>query len=158
MTGSVSEMTLALGDHVRLKTLDANHYQSLTESDLQILHAREAVDGVVFSIRNLRTGALVASTSGSLDEFMIELVIDDTFSPKVASQRNAPKGTERAVSTPGWRKLRAALRAATREGTLVSTNMPGVENSPVIGLLDGYKVLKVWSSALESLEALEAVV
>jgi hypothetical protein len=143
-------LKLAVGDHVRLASHLANQHPSYHTSPAFLGLAHEPVDGLVLSIRDVKTGKLIAVTSGALDGHVIELVYDATFNPKVASPRNSPKGVERPTSSPVWQNLRKALRKEAGDGRLFST--AGKENLPFARMLDGWKVVKVRSEHLVSLE------
>lgn len=157
MTEQASQITLAIGDHVRLKTRDANQYQSYQISGSQVAFMREPADGLILSIRDLRTGTLVKETSGELGGYVFELVFDNTFSPKYASTRNAPRTADRPTATPGWNRLRATLREMAGKDELLSTATPGFFTDGVLSkMLDGWKVIKVRAEELVSLEKPEA--
>ena len=152
MTEQTTDITLAVGDHVRLKSRAANQHQSfqLTRDELSTQY--EPVDGIVLSIREIATGRLLAETSGDLDSYVIELLNERTFSPRYASQRNAPRGTDHPTAAPAWTRLRQALRQAADSGTLYSSTMPTLlTDSPLAKLLDGWKVLRVRSRDIEQI-------
>ena len=144
---------IAVGEHVRLKTFLANLHQTYQVNDSQLAFRREAVNGLVMSIRDIKTGHLVAATDGKTQGYVFELLFDNTFSSRYASIRNAPRNVERATATPAWQRIRETLRELATKEELVSTSTPGfMIDSPFSKLLDGWKVVKVRADELESLE------
>ena len=149
-------LVLAVGDHVRLKTRDTNQHTAYGAEAADPTMFHDAVDGIVFSIRNVKTGALVTKTTGKLTDHVFELVYIRTFSPRYASLRNAPRGADDPTMTAGWKRLRATLRKAAEEGKIFSTaSNELLEGSPLAGMLDGWKVVKIWSEQIDSLEKAE---
>ena len=145
-------LVLAVGDHIRLKMRDLNRHQAYRAIAGETT-VHESVDGIILSIRNVSTGQLVARTKGALDQFVIEVIHNRTFNSRYASLRNAARGVEDPIATPGWKKLRAVLRKSAEESKLFSTASPELLTaSPLASLLDGWKVIKVWSRDIESLE------
>lgn len=145
-TGTV----LAVGDHVRLKSRAANQHQSfqLTRDELSTQY--EPVDGIILSIRDIATGRLLPRTEGYLEQYVIELLNERTFSVRYASQRNAPRGTDHPSAAPAWNRLRDALRQSAENGVLYSSGLPTLfTDSPLAKLLDGWKVLRVRTSEIE---------
>jgi hypothetical protein len=140
----------AIGDHVRLASYMANTHPSYLAAGSHIAMAREAVDGLVLSIRELRTGKLSLATVGAPDNYIIEIVYDATFNPRYASPKNAPKTVERAVGSPLWQRLRDTMRKEASEGRTYCTAQGA--DSPYDKLIDGWKVVKVRSSEVVSLE------
>jgi hypothetical protein len=152
-----TELTLAVGDHVRLKARIANQHQSfqLTRDEMATQH--EPVDGIVLSIREIGSGKLVRETDGPLDAYVIELLNERTFSARFASTRNAPRGTDHPTAAPSWDRLRRALNDAALQGVLYSSTMPALfTESPLAKLLDGWKVLRVRSCDFELLDRLRS--
>lgn len=145
---------LAIGDHVRMRSRMSNEHQSYqVTSEMQVAFAREPMDGLVLSIRDISTGKLIRATTGQTDEYVVELLIDNTFNPKMASPRNAPRTAERVTAAPAWRRMRATLRDLAEKGQILSTNDADLQTeSPLAKQLDGWKIIKVRSSDLSSLE------
>lgn len=146
-------MTFAVGDHVRLKHSLANEHQSYQIANKQIAFMRESIDGLILSIRDISTGKLMSSTTGELTDYVIELLYDNTFSAKFASLKNAPRTAERPTAAPAWRRMQAILRDMAAKGELLSTSSPDfLQNSPLTKMLDGWKVIKVRSHEISTLE------
>jgi len=144
---------LAVGDYIRLKKRELNSHQAYRAGVGEMSSFHEAVDGIILSIRNVHTGHLIDKTKGALDQYVVEVVYNRTFNARYASLRNAARGVEDPTTTPGWRKLRAVLRKSTEDGKLFSTASPALlTDSPLASLLDGWKIVKVWSQDLETLE------
>lgn len=149
-------LTLAVGDHVRLRSRDGNQHQSYRTSAAEVTTYREAIDGLVLSIRDVKSGQLVAASAGDITNYVVELVYTRSFNPRFASTRNAPRGVDDPTTTGAYRKLRATLRKDAAAGTFYSTATPNLQTSgPLATLLDGWKVVKVWSDNLENLEKAE---
>ena len=144
---------LAVGDYVRLKTRDGNQHISYKAGAGEVTSYREPIDGLILSIRDVKSGKLVPATERSIDQYVVELVYTRTFNTRFASLRNAPRGTDDPTSTAGWKRLRATLRKAVEEGNLYSTAVPDLlTNSPLASLLDGWKVVKIWAQEMVNLE------
>lgn len=144
---------LAIGDHIRLKARDNNQYQAYRSGADATVIFHEPVDGLVLSIREVRSGKLKEKTHGALDQYVFEIVYSRTFNPRYASLRNAARGMEDPTATNGWKKLRAMLRKSAEEGKLYSAASPELlTDSPLASLLDGWEVVKLWSHEIESLE------
>ncbi len=137
---------LAVGDHVRLKARVANLHKSFQVTGSEVASNYEPVDGLIFSIRNIGSGDLVAQAEGDLSNFVIELLINRTFNTKVASAKNAPRTSERETATPAYRRVRKALRDAAAAGQFFTSIKPeSYLSSPLAKQLDGWKIIKVWS-------------
>ncbi|MHB9131373.1 MAG: hypothetical protein ACYDBB_09825 [Armatimonadota bacterium] len=151
------QITLAVGDYVRLKSYTANENKSAEVTNNRSISAYAPIDGLVLSIREVRSGRMVDKAKGEPSDFVVEVVVDASFSTRYASLRNAPRGSDRPALTPTWRQLSVHLRALAEKGQLFSTATPEqLAGSPLGKVLDGWKVLKVWSHELESMEQPEA--
>lgn len=149
----VAQQVLSVGDHIRLKTRAANQHGTYNIEDAQVAYSLEPADGLVLSIRDIRSGKLQPKTTDDLDNYVIEMVFDNTFSSKYASTKNAPRTADRASATPLWRAIRTALRQTAEKGELLSTSTPDFFNEgPLAKKLDGWKVIKVHSMEIASLE------
>lgn len=144
---------LAVGDHVRLGSRATNQHQAFQASHAHGTSYHEPVEGLILSIRDIKTGHLLDKVSGHVGDCVIELLYDNTFNTKYASLRNAPRGSERPTSTPTWQRMRALLREGAEKGQLYTTSIPAsLSDSPLAKLLDGWKVVKIHASAMENLE------
>lgn len=154
MAQQISADVIGIGDHVRLKSRAVNQHQSSRLAESESATVLEPVEGLVFSIRDIHSGHLVRQAEGTLENYVIEMVYDHTFSTRYASQRNAPRGgTEGPSATASWKRLRAALRGAAERGQFYSTGTTSLLNeSPLAALLDGWKVVKIRSNGFEVLE------
>ena len=157
MTEQMPKQTLTIGDRVRLKSRMANEYLSMRDANGEMASAREPMEGMVFSIRDVATGRLVAEATGDLTQYVIEIVYDHTFNARYASLRNAPRGSDSIYGTPGWKKMQAALRAAAQKGELFATGMMKAADPTILSLLDGWKVVKIWSKDIVNLQKPEPV-
>jgi hypothetical protein len=143
----------AVGDHIRMKNRLSNEHQSYQTTSTSVAFVREAVDGLVFSAREIATGRLVPVTSGNPEQYIFEILIDNTFNPKFASTRNAPRTAEKATGTPSWRRMRATLHEMGKNGQLLATSSPDFHaNNPLDKVLDGWKIIKVLAKDLSTLE------
>lgn len=146
-------MTVSVGDHVRLTTRADNQHQSYQINSSQVAFLREPADGLILSIRDISTGNLIASTKERMDKYVVELIFDNTFNPRYASLRNVARTIERVTAAPSWRRMQVILRDMAGKGQLISTAAPNfVADGPQAKLLDGWKVIKVYSNELTSLE------
>ena len=116
---------------------------------------RESIGGLICSIRDVRTGALVSTASGDLSHYLLEIVPDRCFQSRFASDRNSggPRGPESVTANPVWRELRHELREATRRGELPSHASGGLDRPPFAGLLDGWRLLRARANHVEPLES-----
>lgn len=137
---------LAIGDHVRLKARVANQHKSFQVTGSEVASNYEPVDGLVFSIRDIATGDLVAATASDPSNYVIELLINRTFNTKFASMKNAPRTSEQESATPAYKKVRKGLRDAANAGQFFTSIDPASYiTSPLAKQLDGWKIIKVWS-------------
>ena len=159
MAQQISVEVLEIGDHVRLKSRAVNQHFSAQLDKSESATALEPIEGLVFSIREINSGHLVNQTAGTLEDYVIEMVFDHTFNTRYASARNAPRGsTESPSTTANWKRLRSALRSAAERGQLFSTDTPTLmTDSPLVTLLDGWKIVKIHSTGVEKLEKPEPV-
>jgi len=149
----VTAPVLAIGDHIRLKTRAANQHGTYNIEDAQVAYSLEPADGLVLSIRDISSGQLLPTTKGSLDNYVIEMVFDNTFNSKYASTKNAPRSVDRVTATPLWRVIRTTLKETAARGELLSTSTPNFfSEGPLATKLDGWKVIKVHSMEVTLLE------
>jgi len=159
MAQYISPEIPGVGDHVRLKSRAVNRHQSFRLATSESATVLEPVEGLILSIRNITSGQLVKQAEGNLDDYVMEIIYDHTFSTRYASLRNAPRGADIPTATASWKRLRAALRSAADQGQFYSTSTPNLlTDSPLAALLDGWKVIKVRSTNIENLEKPEPVV
>ncbi len=125
MTEQISQDVLGIGDHVRLQSRAVNSHQSYQLADSESATVLEPVEGLILSIREIDSGQLVRQAQGTLEKYVIEMIFDHTFNTRYASLRNAPRGsTESPVNTPGWKRLRAALKTAADRGQFFPPTHP----------------------------------
>ncbi|HEX2951760.1 MAG TPA: hypothetical protein VHV83_19670 [Armatimonadota bacterium] len=157
MAEQESAKVFAVGDHIRLKDRVANSYPAYQITDTQVAFSRVPADGLVLSIREISTGRLVTETTENVDKYIIEVLYDNTFNPRYASSRNAPRTAERATATPAWNRIRHILKGMAEKGELMATGSPTFfTDSPLSKLLDGWKVIKVNSVDITNLDAPKA--
>jgi hypothetical protein len=145
--------SLAIGDQVRLTMRAANMHQSYKVIDQAVAPDREPVDGIIFAIRDISKGTLVASTEGDFDNYVIEILFDRTFNPRYADYSNAPKTVDRPSSAPRYIGVKKALKDAAEKGVFYSTsNQELWADSPLVKHLKGWKIIKVRSNEIETME------
>jgi hypothetical protein len=144
---------VAIGDAVRIPAEERNLIGRYDPAAAQDGRGREGIEGVVCSVREIRTGKLVPKTSGDLSDFVLEVVHSQTFRLHYASDRNTggPRGPEDFRENPVWQTLRAALREMAASKKLVSTAGGGMAEEPLRSLLDGWRVVKVKAQHVEGM-------
>ena len=153
MQKAAPPVNYAIGDYIRLKSRMVNQHQSYQITDPLAGYQREPADGLILSIRDINTGKYVGKTSGDLLDYVIEIIYDSTFNSRYASTRNAPRTIDRSQATPAWRQLRLRLRKLAEKEDFMATAAPGfLRDGPLAKSLDGWKVLKLHSEEITSLE------
>jgi hypothetical protein len=104
----------------------------------------------VASIRDIRSGELVAMATGDLGQYVFEVIHVDSFRPGFGSTRNAagadtPGGL---TASPAWKTLRKKLRDTAKKGKLVSHAAGTLDKEITAGLLDGWRASKVRATDL----------
>lgn len=147
--------TIAIGDQVRVPLQAANAFPgySLPREPGEFLS--EPIEGLVCSIREVSTGQLTAVASGRLDQFVFEILHSRTFNPRFSSEHNV--GGAR-VARPvqeydRWKRLRQRLRESAEKGQLLSHASQGLVKEVLGTMLQGWRVTKVRTDAIESMEA-----
>jgi len=147
------QTAVAVGDAVRLP---AEAHNQISRYDPKLApggRSTEAIEGIVCSIRDIRSGKLVAKTKGDLAGFVLEILHAQTFRLQYSSERNvagaAPSGIP--AQNPLWSRLRALLQEMAARGELVSVSSGGLSQDPFASLLDGWRVVKVKAEAIEPL-------
>jgi len=150
-TATPGPPAVAIGDHVRLPAGVENeciNYRQETRAEVRV----NPTQGIVLSIRDIKSGQLVAVAAGDTSQYLFELLQDRTFLPGFSSDHNAGKGVTRVGENPAWARLRGALRQKTGRGELANQATTLTHQPPVASVLDGWRMVKVRARALESLE------
>jgi len=142
---------VGVGDAVRMPTEVSNtfrHYDPRQE--ISGLGAG-VVEGLVWSIREVASGKLVAKTSGALSRYVLEVLHDRTFHPQFSGNINSggPKGSTVASENPKWVRIRALLQEMAKSGKLVSQASGGLTAEPFVTMLDGWRVVKLHAEVVE---------
>ena len=142
---------VSVGDAVRMPTEASNtfvHYDPRTEISGR---GAGAIEGLVWSVRDVSSGKLVAKTSGPLSRYVLEVLHDRTFHPQFSGNINSggPKGPVLANENPKWNRIRTLLREMAKGGNLVSQASGGLNVEPFLSLLDGWRVVKLHADLVE---------
>jgi len=145
--------SVAIGDAVRIPAEERNLIGRYDPRAAQDGRSGEGIEGVVCSVREIKTGKLVAKTTGNLSDYVLEVMHSQTFRLHYGSDRNTggPRGPEDFRDNPVWQRLRAALREMAASKRLVSTSGGGLSEEPLRSLLDGWRVVKVKAEHVEAL-------
>jgi len=147
--------TIGIGDHVRLPAGVPNEvvaYQLQTRQEGR----SNPIQGIVLSIRDVRSGQLVAVAAGDPGQYLFEVLQDRSFQPGFASDHNVGgKGIPHITANPLWVRLRTALRQKTGRGELGNQATGYMNTPPVTGVLDGWRLVKVRARSLENLDQTE---
>lgn len=143
--------TYAIGDHVRLPVGVENEVVNYRLSSRQEGRANP-IQGLLLSIRDIKTGQLVAVAAGDPGQYVFEVLQDRSFQAGFASDHNVAKGAVRVSDNPVWNRLRSAMRQKTSRGELGSQATGLMNQSPINTTLDGWRMVKVRSRAIENVE------
>lgn len=105
----------------------------------------DALEGVVCSIRDIRTGKLAAKTTKPLEQYVIEVLQHRTFRGEFSSARNAggPRGPAMIALNPAWQRVRTLLQQMAARKELVSLSSGTLAAQLFDPLLDGWRVTKI---------------
>jgi len=142
---------IAIGDHVRLPPEAENEYQHYRLQSRQEGRINP-VQGIVLAIREIKTGEPVPVAAGDPGQYVFELLHDRTFQTGFSSDHNVGKGVPRLADNPVWVRLRSALRQKVGRGELGSQATGFMQVPPLATLLDGWRMIKVHTRAIERLE------
>ena len=144
--------TVAVGDVVRFSGGVHNQISRYDATLSRDGRGAEAVEGVVCSIRSISTGKLVGNTRGEVSGYVLEIVHHQTFRLHYGSDRNTggPRGPEDVRNNPTWTRLRELLTGMAAKKNYVSTASGGLDEEPMLSLLDGWRVVKVKAEHVQS--------
>ena len=145
--------SVAIGDAVRIPAQERNLIGRYDPRSSQDGRGGEGIEGVVCSVREIKTGRLVPKTSGDLSDYVLEVVHSQTFRLHYGSDRNTggPRGPEDFRENPVWQRLRVALREMAADKKLVSISVGAMWGEPLRSLLDGWRVVKVKAQHVEAM-------
>jgi hypothetical protein len=144
---------VAVGDGVRLPVETPNLISRYDPKLALGARGAEGIEGIVCSIRDIRTGKLVAKTRGDLTGFVLEILHTQTFGPQYSSERNTAgaSGSSAPSDSPVWLKLRGVLQELASRRELVSASAGVLSREPFAELLDGWRVVKMKAEAVDPL-------
>jgi|WetSurMetagenome_2_1015567.scaffolds.fasta_scaffold410476_2 hypothetical protein len=145
---------LAPGDAVRLSLRVHNRFSGYDPRQKREDSTSRQIEGIILAIREIATGKLAALASGDFSQYVLEVIHNRSFDPSFASTQNAGKVIpgERGRISPLWQKVQQAIKQMAKEHKLVSISGGGFSGSPISGLLDGFRVVKVRADEIEALE------
>jgi hypothetical protein len=116
--------------------------------------AAETIEGLVCSVRTIKTGRLVAKTRGDLSAYVLEIIHSETFERHVGTSRNSSGvlGPARLKQSPVWRRAQEILREAASKKQLLSAASGGLSDEPYKSLLGGWRVVKVKAEVVEAVD------
>jgi hypothetical protein len=146
--------SISVGDQVRVPLEVDNAYAGYQMPVEQKRAMEEPVEGLVCSIRHVPTGKLVKTASGAMDEYVFEILHSRSFNPRFSSDYNVGKSkVPRLVQEyETWSAVRTALRELAAKGELLSDARGELAKQALAPNLDGWRVVKMRSSVIESLE------
>ncbi len=143
---------VAVGDAVKLPAEARNLIGRYDPSTARRVLGAESVEGLVCSIRTIKTGKLVAKTRGDLSRYVLEVIHSETFRRGPPFQSADAPGAARPMESPLWQRLRALLQEAAGKKQLLSVASGGLSEEPYKSLLDGWRVVKVKAALVEAVD------
>jgi len=142
---------VGVGDAVRMPTEVSNTFMHYDPRREIIGRGANAIEGLIWSIREVATGKLVATTHGPLSGYVLEVLHDRTFHPQFSGNINSggPKGPTAASENPKWAQIRSLLKEMAKRGKFVSQASGGLNAQPFAALLDGWRVVKLHADVVE---------
>jgi len=150
-----SKVSLSVGDEVRVPAGAPNLFSRYTLPTGSWQRSAPLIQGIICSIRHLPTGRLVAKTTLAINQYVLEVLHDQSFQEGFASAGNAASAgrpSDRITQNPLWQRVRQSLADLAAQGQLVSQAAGTLYSSPVASLLDGWRVVKVWAEQIEPAE------
>lgn len=141
---------VSVGEGVRLPLNEVNDYVP----SHAIPTGSEAVtaEGLICAIRHIARGEYVATAAGNLRQYVVEILINQSFHPAYASPSNVGEhSTRRIQDNPVWRAVRDRLVALRNQGELPAGGL-AVLSGPLKDLVDNWRIVKIRARALQPLE------
>jgi len=134
--------TPAIGDEVRVPAEVRNEHANYEHAP-DAEGAREPIDGLVISIREISSGHHVKVAAGESRNYVFDLLQSQTFDPRFASKSNSQGVTAgRIEEGSAYLEVQAALRRRTVQAR--ETNAENLlHEPPLAGLLDGWRLVRV---------------
>lgn len=145
--------SVAVGDEVRLPVELPNQIRHYDPREEFLGRSGDGIEGIVYSIREIATGKLVAKTQGPLEKYVLEVLHDRTFHLQYSSARNTggPKGASEVHDNQNWMRIREALRQMASRSELASQSPDRIRGDLFSSLLDGWRVVKLRANLVEVL-------
>jgi len=146
--------SISVGDQVRVPLEVENAYAGYQLPTDRRRTMGEPIEGLVCSIRNVSTGQLVNTASGDMNDYVFEILHSRSFNPRFASEHNVggSKAPRLVQEYESWSKVRQALRDLAARGELLSDARGELAKQALAPHLDGWRVVKMRSAVIESLE------
>lgn len=146
--------SISVGDQVRVPLEAENAYVGYQIPADRRRATGEPIEGLVCSIRNVSTGQLVKTASGNMSDYVFEILHSHSFSPRFASEHNVggSKAPRLVQEYETWLKVRQALRDLAAKGELLSDARGELAEQVLAPHLDGWRLVKMRSAVMESLE------
>jgi len=147
--------TIAVGDQIRIPLQTSNLYSNYGQPRETGQFPTEPIEGLVCSIRDVRTGELMPTATGNFDQYVFELLHSRTFHPRFSSDQNVGGArVPRPVQEyDRWKRVRQALRDATQRGERFSHSTGKLPQEVLDQMLQGWRLVKVRSAVVESVES-----
>jgi hypothetical protein len=141
---------VAVGDAVKLPIDARNLIDRYDPSAARGARSAEAVEGIVCSIRTIKTGRLVAKTRGDLSGYVLEIIHSETFRRHASpTERAGAPAITGLTQSPVWQRMRELLEKAVGAKELPSAASGGLSVEPYRSLLNGWRVVKVKAELVE---------
>lgn len=154
-SSSRGRVTPAIGDEVRVPAEVRNEHTNYEHAP-GAEGAREPIDGLVVSIREISSGHHVKVAAGEPRNYVFDLLHLQTFDPRFASKANSQGVTVGRIedgSTYG--EVQAALRHRTVQSK--ETNAESLlREPPLADLLDGWRLVRVCAAEVQVKEPRQA--
>lgn len=146
--------TPAVGDHVRVPAKARNEfarYGCLPSAG----GAREPVDGLIVSIREISSGKPVKVAAGDPRRYVFELLHMQTFDPRVSSQGNSQGAAAgRIRDSLTFAQVQQALRERARRSAPIGVH-DMLSQPPFSDLLDGWRLMRFCCAQVNVLASAE---
>jgi hypothetical protein len=140
--------TPAVGDEVRVPAETRNEFVGYEHAP-SAEGAREPLDGLVVSIREISSGQLLKVAAGDARHYVFDLVRNDTFDPRVSSKRNSQGVIAgRFHDSAVFRELQQALRQHAGK-TAATAAVDMLAQPPFSDMLDGWRLVRVHAARVE---------
>lgn len=145
---------VSVGDEVQVPLESRNEYQGYDVFPHQVGSPGQLIHGLICSIREVSSGELVGVAAGNFRQYVFEILHSNSFHPRFGTERNSEgsQGPGGLADNPVWSQLRQQIREAAKRGKLVSHAAGHLDEEPFASLLDGWRIVKVWTGEVESLE------